>query len=145
MNWGADSGRVGLAAGTGIETAPFKVEILSGERARARGPRWSVTLGDAVTCRSNCRVWSAVRRKDSSPPHPAQTTRATMSETFPAIGHRYLVDFQKFRVELYFESETSLTYAGIHPDGSRGSPETVVITVEPIRDQLFLVTWQEAG
>jgi hypothetical protein len=54
------------------------------------------------------------------------------------------VDFQKFRVELYFESETSLTYAGIHPDGSRGSPETVLITVEPIRDQLFLVRWQEA-
>jgi hypothetical protein len=31
-----------------------------------------------------------------------------MSETFPAIGHRYLVDFQKFRVELYFKSETLL-------------------------------------
>jgi len=28
MNWGADSGRVALAAGTGLETAPFKVEIL---------------------------------------------------------------------------------------------------------------------
>ena len=43
-----------------------------------------------------------------------------------------------------FESETSLTYTGIHPDGSRDGPETVVITVEPIRDQLILVTWQEA-
>jgi hypothetical protein len=32
-----------------------------------------------------------------------------MSEIFPAIGHRYLVDFQAFRVELYFESDTSLT------------------------------------
>lgn len=67
-----------------------------------------------------------------------------MSETFPAIGHRYLVDFQKFRVELDFKSETSLTYTGIHPDGSRGKSETVAITVEPIRDQVFLVTWQEA-
>jgi hypothetical protein len=67
-----------------------------------------------------------------------------MSETFPAIGHRYLVDFQAFRVELYFESDTSLTYTGIKRDGSHGDSETVAITVEPIRDQLFLVTWQEA-
>jgi len=67
-----------------------------------------------------------------------------MSETFPATGHRYLVDFEAFRVELYFEAETSLTYTGIKQDGSRGSSETVSITVEPIRDHLFLVTWQES-
>jgi hypothetical protein len=37
-----------------------------------------------------------------------------VSETFPAIGHRYLVDFQgRSRVQLYFESETSLTYTSI--------------------------------
>jgi hypothetical protein len=28
MNWGADSGGIALAAGTGTEIAPFKVEIL---------------------------------------------------------------------------------------------------------------------
>jgi len=67
-----------------------------------------------------------------------------MAEVFPGTGHRYLVDFQAFRVELYFTSETSLTYTGIRPDGSHGASETVAITVEPIRDQLFLVTWQEA-
>lgn len=67
-----------------------------------------------------------------------------MPETFPGIGHRYLVDFQQFRVELYFESENSLTYTGIRKDGSRGDSETVAITIEPIRDQLFLVTWQES-
>jgi hypothetical protein len=67
-----------------------------------------------------------------------------MSQRFPAIGHHYLVDFKAFRVELYFESETTLTYTGIKTDGSRGSSETVAITIEPIRDQLFLVTWQEA-
>jgi hypothetical protein len=67
-----------------------------------------------------------------------------MPDAFPAVGHRYLVDFQQFRVELFFESSTSLTYTGIKPDGSRGGSETVSITVEPIRDQLFLVTWQEA-
>ena len=67
-----------------------------------------------------------------------------MPDKFPAVGHRYLVDFQRFRVELYFASETSMTYTGIAPDGSRGGSETVSITVEPIRDMLFLVTWQES-
>jgi hypothetical protein len=66
-----------------------------------------------------------------------------MADTFPAVGHRYLVDFQQFRVELYFESETSLTYRGVRADGTRGDPATVKIKVEAIRDQLFLVTWQE--
>jgi hypothetical protein len=63
---------------------------------------------------------------------------------FPAVGHRYLVDFQAFRVELFFASDNSLTYTGIKPDGSHGGSETVTICVEPIRDELFLVSWQEA-
>ena len=67
-----------------------------------------------------------------------------MPEAFPAVGHRYLVDFAAFRVELFFASETSLTYTGVKPDGSHGGSETVKITVEPIRDGLFLVTWQES-
>ena len=67
-----------------------------------------------------------------------------MPETFPAVGHRYLVDFQAFRVELCFASETSLTYTGVRPDGSHGGSETVAITVTPVRDGLFLVTWQES-
>ena len=60
-------------------------------------------------------------------------------DLFPAVGNHYLVDFQAFRVELFFKSMTSMTYTGIKEDG-----ETVSITVEPIRDHLFLVTWQEA-
>lgn len=67
-----------------------------------------------------------------------------MAEPFPAVGHTYLVDFQQFRVELFFESETSMTYTGVRPDGSHGGSETVAITVRPVRDGLFLVTWQEA-
>jgi len=66
-----------------------------------------------------------------------------MGLAFPGTGHRYLVDFQAFRVELFFHSESSLTYTGIKPDGSHGESETVHICVEPIRDELFLVTWQE--
>lgn len=67
-----------------------------------------------------------------------------MPEQFPAIGHRYLVDFQAFRVQLFFESEKSLTYTGVKADGTLGSSETVAIAIESIRDSLFLVTWQES-
>ena len=67
-----------------------------------------------------------------------------MAEKFPGTGHRYLVDFKAFRVQLYFASDTSLTYTGVKPDGTLGGSETVAITVEPIRDKLFLVTWQES-
>jgi hypothetical protein len=52
-----------------------------------------------------------------------------MSEMFPATGHRYLVDFKTFRVELYFESQASLTYTSVKPDGSRGSCKRLVCKV----------------
>jgi hypothetical protein len=67
-----------------------------------------------------------------------------MSNEFPAVGHRYFVDFKAFRVQLYFESEISLTYTGVNPDGTLGGSETVTIKVETIGDCLFLVTWQES-
>jgi hypothetical protein len=62
---------------------------------------------------------------------------------FPAVGHAYLVDFQKFKVKLSFASLTSLSYVVVNPDGSAGQSETVTIRVESIGPQLFLVTWQE--
>lgn len=74
-----------------------------------------------------------------------------MPDAFPAVGRKYLVDFSsasgaRFRVQLDFASETSLTYTGIDANGNSipNSSETVVITVESIRDQIFLVTWQES-
>src|SRR5215475_7840508 len=74
-----------------------------------------------------------------------------MPDAFSAVGHKYLVDFRsasgaRFRVQLDFASETSLTYTGIDINGNPipNSSETVDITVESIRDQLFLVTWQES-
>ncbi len=72
-----------------------------------------------------------------------------MSDPFPAAGHKYHVDFRDdhgrgFKVQLEFHSEVSLTYVGVKPDGTLDThPETVDITVEPIRDMLFLVTWKE--
>jgi len=67
-----------------------------------------------------------------------------MPEAFPAVGHRYLVDFKAFRVQLYFASVTSLTYTNLDKDDKPVGSETVTIKVEPIRDHLFLVTWQES-
>jgi hypothetical protein len=70
----------------------------------------------------------------------------TMADGFPGVGHRYRVDFGGgFRVELHFISETSMTYASVDKDGNVGPPvdPPVSITIRPIRDQLFLVTWQE--
>jgi len=73
-----------------------------------------------------------------------------LADLFPAVGHKYAVEFRadngdgQFRVQLEFHSLTSMTYRGIRPDGSLSpSSETVNITVEPIRDLLFLVTWKE--
>ena len=73
-----------------------------------------------------------------------------MADSFPAVGHKYAVEFRsdngngQFRVQLEFHSLTSMTYRGIRPDGSlSASSETVNITVEPIRDLLFLVGWKE--
>jgi hypothetical protein len=37
-----------------------------------------------------------------------------------------------------------MTYTAIKQDGSRGGSETVTIAVDPVRDQLFPVTWQES-
>jgi len=66
-----------------------------------------------------------------------------MENYFPGVGHRYRVDFGAFRVELHFISETSMTYAGIGSDGKPADPTPVTITIRPVREQLFLVTWQE--
>jgi len=67
-----------------------------------------------------------------------------MATPFPAVGHIYRVDFGAFVVELYFESDTKLTYTGIRKDGTRGASETVTISVTFLREDLFMVTWQEA-
>ena len=67
-----------------------------------------------------------------------------MTDTFSGVGHRYLVDFGAWKTQLEFHSETSLTYTGVKKDGSLGASETVTIAIEPIRDLLFLVTWQES-
>jgi hypothetical protein len=41
-----------------------------------------------------------------------------MTFAFRAVGHRYLVDFVAFRVELQFVSDTSLTYYNVDANGA---------------------------
>ncbi|MER8640192.1 hypothetical protein [Mesorhizobium sp. M1365] len=67
-----------------------------------------------------------------------------MPEKFPAVGHRYLVDFKAFRVELVFASETSMTYYNLNAKGEHVGQETVTVAIDPVRDDLFLVTWTES-
>ena len=73
-----------------------------------------------------------------------------MADVFPAVGHKYIVDFAtddgtgRFKVQLDFHSLTSLTYTGVASDGTlTDNSETVTIAIQPIRDMLFLVTWKE--
>lgn len=54
------------------------------------------------------------------------------------------MNFGSWRTQLQFHSDTSLTYTGIRPDGSHGGSETVTVAVDPVRDGMFLVTWQES-
>jgi len=50
-----------------------------------------------------------------------------MYAKFPAVGHRYFVDFQAFQVELDFTSEASLTYYNLDKVGKKVGSETVTI------------------
>ena len=47
-------------------------------------------------------------------------------------------------MQLVFGSDTSMAYTGVRPDGKLGSSEKVRITLDPVRDPLFLVSWQES-
>jgi len=67
-----------------------------------------------------------------------------MPSDFPGTGHRYLVDFQAFKVIMSFASDTSLTYTPLKPDGSPSDPATVVIKAESIAPDIWLVTWTES-
>ena len=67
-----------------------------------------------------------------------------MPSNFPGSGHKYSVDFQTFKVNLFFASDVSLTYTVLNPDGSTGQIETVIIKVENVAPQVYLVTWVES-
>lgn len=65
------------------------------------------------------------------------------STRFPAVGHVYEADFGSWVHHLRFESETVMTITNV--DGPfKGDFETVQVVVTPIRQGIFMVSWQEA-
>ncbi|WP_336629772.1 MULTISPECIES: MoaF-related domain-containing protein [unclassified Microbacterium] len=62
------------------------------------------------------------------------------------IGRKYLVRFPTMSFVLDFISETKLEFiVESSPDLPPGSAHTVDISIRPLRDELYLVSWQEAS
>ena len=58
------------------------------------------------------------------------------------IGNKFQADFGSTVLELFFETETTLTYKVIKGENP-GREETVEITMIEIRPNVYMVTWQE--
>ena len=64
--------------------------------------------------------------------------------TYPMIGKRYYVEFPTMSFYLHFLSEKSLEFiVEKSPDLPKGSSHTVDITIAPLRDELYMISWQE--
>ena len=64
--------------------------------------------------------------------------------TVPMIGRKYHVAFPTMALIQHFISDTQLEFIVEHsPDLPRGSAHTVEIVIAPLRDQLYMVSWQE--
>jgi hypothetical protein len=65
---------------------------------------------------------------------------------YPMIGKKYYVKFPTMSFYLSFKSETELEFiVERSPDLPPGSSHTVSIIIQPLRDGLYLVPWQEAS
>jgi hypothetical protein len=62
---------------------------------------------------------------------------------FP-VGHTYEAAFGSDIFQFRFESENSMTQTGIQGP-NKGFQETERITVTPVRDGVFMLTWQESS
>jgi hypothetical protein len=61
------------------------------------------------------------------------------------IGKRYHVEFPTMSFFLHFVNDQTLEFiVEKSPDLPKGSAHAVDITIEPLRDELYLVSWQEA-
>jgi hypothetical protein len=64
--------------------------------------------------------------------------------TYPMVGRLYYVEFPTMSFYLNFVSEKSLEFmVEKSPDLPKGSSHTVDITIEPLRDELYMISWQE--
>ena len=66
--------------------------------------------------------------------------------SYPMIGKKYYDRFPTMSFYLSFISETELQFiVECSPDLPPGSSHTVNITIQPLRDGLYLVSWQETS
>ena len=64
--------------------------------------------------------------------------------SYPMIGKKYHVKFPTMPFYLSFISKTQLQFiVEQSPDLPLGSAHTVDISIQPLRDGLYLVSWQE--
>lgn len=64
--------------------------------------------------------------------------------SYPMIGKRYYVEFPTMSFYLHFLSDTSLEFVvEKSPDLPKGSAHSVDVVIEHLRDELYLVSWQE--
>ncbi|MDB5733073.1 MAG: hypothetical protein JWQ03_2968 [Variovorax sp.] len=63
---------------------------------------------------------------------------------YPMVGKRYYVEFPTMSFYLHFVSDKALEFiVEKSPDLPKGSAHTVEITIDDLRDELYLVSWQE--
>lgn len=66
--------------------------------------------------------------------------------SLPMVGKTYQVRFPSMAFQLKFLSETRMRFiVESSPDLPPGSSHEVGIAIEPLRDGLYLVSWQEAS
>ncbi len=64
--------------------------------------------------------------------------------TYPMVGKRYYVEFPTMSFYLHFVSDKALEFiVEKSPDLPRGSAHALDITIEYLRDDLYMVSWQE--
>ncbi len=66
--------------------------------------------------------------------------------SYPMVAKKYYVKFPTMSFYLSFSSETELEFVVERsPDLAPGSSHTVDIAIQPLRDGLYLVSWQETS
>jgi hypothetical protein len=68
----------------------------------------------------------------------------TAQSAFPAVGHTYEITMGSDVFLLTFESPTTMHAVGIKGP-NKGFDERENITLTPIREGLFMLSWQEAS
>lgn len=64
------------------------------------------------------------------------------TDKIQVVGNKFNADFGDYLFELFFESETQLTFTSLRGE-NLGYSETVQITMTEIRPNVYMTTWIE--